>query len=314
MQLLEAAAPIAARQLGLVTRPQLRTRGLSRGSIDEAVRTGRLVRLERGVYLVAGAPLTAEVRLLAKVLSAGPDAVASHRSAAWLWDLGVDAPTMHEVTVGRARRPRTAALVVHQARDLVSVVAGRRRGIPVTDLGRTILDCASDPAIDVQLLVDAARRHHRLSRTLLPAVVTAHARRGRPGLRRLREVVALDDMPHSDFERLVTRWLRANDVDGWALHHRVVVPEFGPIELDLAWPDRRVAWELEGADHRDRRLVHDRDTRRQNALALAGWTVFRLTYRRWVRRPEQVLAELRSTLAPEARLGQDANLATSRVR
>lgn len=314
MQLVEAVATIADRQLGLVTRTQLLHRGMSRGGIDQAVRSGRLIRLERGVFLVAGAPLTIEVRLLAKVLSAGGGAVASHRSAAWLWSLVEVAPDVHEISVERGRRPRTPDLVVHESRDLATVIRGYRRNIPVTDLGRTLLDCAADPSVDLQLLVDAARRHHRISRTLLPAVVTAHARRGRAGLTRLRDIVALDEMPHSDFERLVARWLHDHDIRGWELHHRTTVPDFGPVELDLAWPDRQVAWELEGADHRDRSAVHDRDTRRQNALALAGWQVYRLTYRRWVRHTEAVLGELQSALDAQPRDVPDADLATSNVR
>ena len=58
-----------------------------------------------------------------------------------------------------------------------------------------------------------------------------------------------------------------------------------------------MALELEGADHRDRRTVHDRDTERQNRITLAGYTVVRTTYRRWIRHTAQVLAELEAALA-----------------
>ncbi len=83
MRLLSLAAPIAERQLGLVAHRQLRRAGATPSTIHEATCAGRLVPVERGVSLVAGAPVTAEVRLLAKVLSAGDEAVLSHRSAAW---------------------------------------------------------------------------------------------------------------------------------------------------------------------------------------------------------------------------------------
>lgn len=83
----------------------------------------------------------------------------------------------------------------------------------------------------------------------------------------------------------------------WHLHHRIVVPVRGPLEIDIAWPDLRVAFELEGADHRDRSLVHDDDTERQNWLTIAGWHVVRTTYRRWVRKTSAVLAELDGALA-----------------
>lgn len=295
MRTLDAAAPIAERQLGLVTRPQLLAAGVLPDTADEAVRTGRLVRLERNVYRLPGAPDVPDSRLLAKLLALGDGALLSHATAAWLWGIA-DPPRRHHATVPRGRRRRCTDLVVHEASDLHLAVPGLVDGLPVTGVGRTILDCAGDPGADVELLVDEARRKLGISRTLLPATLLQHARPGRTGVERLRRLVALDELPDSDFERLFGRWLRQHGVTGWSLHHRVVTPGFGPVELDLAWPGRRLAVELEGADHRDRRLVHDRDTARQNALAADGWIVLRVTYRRWLQEPTQVLAELTALL------------------
>jgi very-short-patch-repair endonuclease len=292
----EVAAPIAEGQLGLVARRQLIAQGVPGPTVESAVHRRHLLPVVRGVYRLPGAPATADARLLAKVLAAGDGALLSHRSAAWLWDL-LPAPTRHEVSVPRRRCPRGADLTVHRSSDLHLAIAGSVRGLPVTGVGRTILDCATDPTIDIELLVDAARRHHEISRTLLPATVVAHARSGRLGIRRLGDLLALDEMPHSDFERLVCRWLTELGITGWRLHHRIVVPVRGPLEIDIAWPDLRVAFELEGADHRDRFLVHDDDTERQNWLTIAGWHVVRTTYRRWVRKTSAVLAELDGALA-----------------
>lgn len=297
MQITPVAARHAADQLGLVTRKQLLAGGVSRSAIQKAVGSGRLVRLEVGVHALPGVPLTADARLLAKVLSAGDGALVSHRSAAKLWNLVDDAPPIPELSVPRGRHPRPPGLVVHSSTDLHLVIPGRVRGVPVTDVGRTILDCAGLPGVDVQLLIDEARRRHDISRTLLPQVVAAHARSGRRGIDRLRRHLEVDGMPDSDFERLVCRWLDAEGVRGWTLHHRIVLAGFGPVEFDVAWPDRRLALELEGADHRDRRIVHDRDTRRQNVAHLAGWDVLRVTYGRWIRSTAVVLAEITAALA-----------------
>ncbi|WP_436795496.1 type IV toxin-antitoxin system AbiEi family antitoxin domain-containing protein [Actinospongicola halichondriae] len=297
MQITPVAARFAVDQLGLVTRRQLLTNGVSRSAIHKAVGSGRLVRLEVGVYALPGVPLTADTRLLAKVLAAGDGAMVSHRSAAKLWDLVDDAPPNPEVSVPRGRNPRKAGIVVRSSTDLDLVIPGRVRGIPVTDVGRTILDCAGVPGVDIELLIDEARRRHDISRTLLPWIVATHARSGRRGIDRLRRHLEIDELPDSDFERLVCRWLDAEGVGGWTLHHRIVVPGFGPIEFDLAWPTCRLALELEGADHRDRSGVHDRDTRRQNVAHLAGWDVLRVTYRRWIRSTAAVLAEITAAIA-----------------
>jgi len=284
-------APIAERQLGLVARHQALARRVPAPSIDSLLDAGHLVPAERAVYRVRGAPDTPASRLLAKVLACGPGAVLSHRSAAWLWELA-EAPDRHEVSVPRDRRLRRSDVIVHESTDLEFAAVGLVEGIPVTGVGRTILDCAAHPSVDLELLVDAARRTHRISRTLLPHVVVAHARSGRRGIERMRAMLEVDELAHSDFERLVWRWLAAQGVSGWVRHHRLLVPGHGPVELDVAWPDRRIALELEGGDHVDRAAVHDRDTGRQNALVLAGWLVLRTTYRRWLRHSDAVRGEI----------------------
>lgn len=289
-------ARIARDQRGLVATRQLLAAGVSRAAVDAAARSGRLTRVGRAVFLVPGAPFPREVRLLAEVLAAGADAVVSHASAAWLWGLVGEPPARHEISVTRGRRPRTPSLVVHESTDLGLVVPGTVRGLPVTDIGRTILDCGGAGA-DLDLLIDEARRTQQISRTLLPWVVAQHRRSGRRGIDALLAHLERDALPDSDFERLVCRWLTVEDVGGWEFHHQIVVNGFGPVELDIAWPGPKVALELEGALHIDARAVHDHDTERQNWIALAGWDVLRLTYRRWLRRPEAVLAEIRRAIA-----------------
>lgn len=296
MRLHVIAAAIAEHQLGLVARRQLRDQGVPESTIDAAVRRRHLLPAARGVYRLPGSPDTPDSRLLARVLAAGPGAVLSHQSAAWSWDL-LPAPERHHVSVPSGRRPRRVGMTVHESTDLHLAIPGAVRGLPVTGVGRTILDCAADPTVDLELVIDAARRIHKISRTLLPATVVAHTRSGRRGIHRLADLLALDEMPHSDFERLVCRWLTDLGITGWRLHHRIVVPVRGPLEIDIAWPDLRVAFELEGADHRDRSIVHDDDTERQNWLQIAEWRVVRTTYKRWVRSTSTVLAELESTLA-----------------
>lgn len=291
------AALIAERQLGLVARRQLIARGVPEATVDAAVRRGALLRVRRGVYRLPGIPETPELRLRARALAAGDDAVFSHRSAAWLWQLLTEAPVRHDLTVPHPGHPRHVDATVHRSADLHLAIPGHVRGLPVTGVGRTILDCAADRTIDIELMVDAARRHHNISRTLLPATVVAHARQGRPGIQRLRELVVDVEIPHSDFERLVARWLRAEGITGWVLHHRIVVPVHGAVEIDFAWPDIKVALELEGSDHRDRQGVHDNDTARQNWITVAGYRVVRTTYRRWLRNTVQVLHELEAALA-----------------
>lgn len=61
---------------------------------------------------------------------------------------------------------------------------------------------------------------------------------------------------------------------------------------DLAWPDRKVIVEFDGDLHRQRD-VFVKDTRRQNRLVAAGWTVLRFTSADVLGRPDEVVAEIR---------------------
>jgi hypothetical protein len=71
-------------------------------------------------------------------------AVASHRSAAALWDLdGFHRRTTYELTVPATRRLVRDDAVVHHSRDLHLVEPVLREQIPVTPLGRTLLDLAA---------------------------------------------------------------------------------------------------------------------------------------------------------------------------
>jgi very-short-patch-repair endonuclease len=84
----------------------------------------------------------------------------------------------------------------------------------------------------------------------------------------------------------------------------------GAARVDLAYPSRRLAVELDGkaAHHTDRAFEDDRV--RDNRLRLAGWTVLRYTWHRFTTEPGAVVAELRDALAPtdpgrEERAGRD---------
>jgi hypothetical protein len=79
---------LATRQHGLVARRQLLHVGLGEDAIDHRLATGRLMKVERGVYALGHKELRREGRALAVVLGAGGRAVLSHRSAAALWGTG----------------------------------------------------------------------------------------------------------------------------------------------------------------------------------------------------------------------------------
>ncbi|WP_175471574.1 endonuclease domain-containing protein [Geodermatophilus telluris] len=64
---------------------------------------------------------------------------------------------------------------------------------------------------------------------------------------------------------------------------------------DLAWPEQRLLVEFDGDVHRERDVFVS-DTRRQNRLVGAGWTVLRFTSSDVLGRPDEVVAEIRRAL------------------
>lgn len=187
----EAIADLASRQHAVVSAQQALDLGGSRRMLGARVRQGRLVPADIDVFRVAGAPMTWESRVLAAVLSAGPSAVTSHRTAAALWGFDGFRPGTPEVTIPRGRRYRRPDVRSHESTDLDRCGTRRRNGIPVTDPSHTLLDLARMVG-DRRLLqaTESARRLKLSSWSELIATLAKHARRGRPGIRRLRRVNA----------------------------------------------------------------------------------------------------------------------------
>jgi very-short-patch-repair endonuclease len=102
---------------------------------------------------------------------------------------------------------------------------------------------------------------------------------------------AAADRADSAAERLLVRILRDGGVTGWVLGH-----PFGPWRIDLAFPERKVAVEVDGwAWHVDPDRFRA-DRRKQNALVRAGWDPLRFTWHDLDQRPSAVLTEIRATV------------------
>jgi very-short-patch-repair endonuclease len=89
--------------------------------------------------------------------------------------------------------------------------------------------------------------------------------------------------------------MRYAGITGW----RVGV-SFGAYTIDVAFPDAKVAIEVDGwAWHVDADRFRA-DRRKGNALVRAGWTLLRFTWHDLTTRPAECLAEIRDALAPAA--------------
>jgi len=139
--------PVARAGLGVISSTGLRDVGVGDDRREQALRRGGLVAVHRGVYRPAGVSLSAEGELRALCLACGAGAVASHRSALWLWGL-LDEPDVHEVTVPLQRRSTVPGVVVHRSGDLSDRYRFVRRSVPSTTPDRALLDGAAAATTD----------------------------------------------------------------------------------------------------------------------------------------------------------------------
>ena len=256
---------IAARQHGLITQAQAESVGVTRGGIRHRVAAGRWYDVGGGVYRLAGVPVTWKQRALAACLAAGPGAVASHRSAAVVWGISGFRPGRIEITVPPGAGNRNPLARVHRS----AVTGVRREGIPVTRPARTIADLAAvvggdalEEAVDDVL----CRRLCRLDELEAPA-----GQRGSRALRTVLEAWNGDALPAGVAEMRVVRALLAAGLPDPVRQHEIRTAEGFVARVDLAYPDRRLAIELDGFRWHAGRSPFRSDRLRRNRIEAAGW-------------------------------------------
>jgi hypothetical protein len=279
---------LAGEQHGVVSVRQLARLGFGGNAASKAARSGRLHRVHRGVYAVGHRRLTWEGHCLAAVLAHEP-AIASHTSAAWLWELFDSRPTSYEFTAAHRRRS-TPGIRFH-AGLLKRVDITERRGIPVTSVPRTLLDLAGrrrrSLPIDRLLhrtaeleLLDWREVEELLARTM-----------GHPGLPRLRVAMRVHRprvrVTRSDLERRFLALTEAAGPPPPATNFNV-----GAYEVDCYWQDERFGVELDVYATHGSPLAFERDRERVDDLLAIGVEITRVTDVRLEREPSAVLARV----------------------
>jgi very-short-patch-repair endonuclease len=294
---------LAARQYSVFSGSQAEACGVSSDALFRAARRGRVIRLHTNVFAFAGAPQTWERSLRAACLAARKGAVASHRAAARVWALVSPADDVVEITVPRGRLPRLRGVTVHRSKDLVADHTTVRHRIPVTNPLRTMVDLAAVlPATDVEDALDTGLAWPSLfSITAVEAMRDRLAQHGRPGtgvLRRVLEERALGDaVSDSKLERRMGELLRRAGLPAATFHYAVCTPAgLFLAEVDFAYPDIKLAIEVDGFGVHGTPRAMAKDFARQNGLVPFGWRVLRFTWRQVTRQPDMVAGAIRAAL------------------
>ena len=136
---------IATEQAGYFTTAQARDCGFSSPLLSHHAKSGRFVRVARGLYRFRDYPSSPREEILAAWLRLAPEAVVSHESALELLGLSEIIPNLIHVSVPRARRKlaRRPGVALHTTtRPLDGAEMVVRSGMRLTGPARTIADVA----------------------------------------------------------------------------------------------------------------------------------------------------------------------------
>ena len=235
---------------------------------------------------------------VSRVLSEQPRAVASHATAALLWDLPLfpAGPSLLEVTVPPASHPRRKPGLRQYRLPLPTDQIEVNRGMPVTSVARTLLDLAcAGPRLGAVAAADSACNRGMLTADQLRGAIWHLTGRhgGRRGAAWLRQV---DGRAQSAIETAVRLLLLDARLPRPSLQHAVV--EHGRVlaSADLAYPDAKVWIECDGWSAHGGREAFQQDRWRQNVLTSRGWVVLRFTAHDVLRRPAYVVSAVTHAL------------------
>ena len=279
---------LAAGQWGIVSRRQLRTLGLSNGTISRWTAAGRLHRIHPGVYAVGHARLSTEGRLVAALFYAGPGAALSHSTGAWWWRLIDHEPVRIEISAPRETRSLPAVLI-HHPRHLKRT---EHRGLPTTTVAQTLLDFAvSAPPDRLSRALSEADFRRLLDGNAIETVLA----RGHPGTVALRRCL---ESHCPDLAR--TRSVLEERFLALCRTGRIPLPEvnvkIAGLTVDALWREQRVIVELDGHAGHGTPAQLERDHQRDLRLRAAGYFVLRYTWQQITQQPEQVISDLEAAL------------------
>lgn len=273
----QLADRLFASQHGVLTRRQALECGFTSRQIDHRRRMGEWCSVAAGVYRSAAVEEGRDSRSMAALLSAPPNAVLSHYSAARLHEFdvrpGSDLVWM-TIPHGRQRATLRGTRIV-RSRTIGSFEAmiGRR---PVTTPARTLADLGEF-----------------LSEAKLRAVIYDAIRVGKTSEGHIREAwAAIAKRPRrnatagvlADFEDGFDSGLEVRADARFREHgliftrqHRVVQGGRVLARLDFADPELKIGIEVDGATFHSSADQQRRDRERDHALACDGWITLRFT-------------------------------------
>lgn len=297
----------AATQHGLLERHEMVQLGVGHAALDHAVRRELVARLQRNVYALPGAVTSFRQRVLAAVLSAGPGAVASHRTAAII--LGVahrDAAEIVEITVPRLRNRKPVGTFVHRIDDLSADHCVVIDGIPCTGPLRLMVDLgAVEPERVVEDVLDRALTAGLVTIRGVEWMLTELSVQGRAGCGVIRKILdgralgtaVADGLIEPRMARIFKRFGILMPV---FQHELRTASGLFVARFDFAYPHLKHAFEVDGYEVHGRPRAMERGFDRDRAARREGWQVDHFMWNHVVRRQKYVAEVILEVLGRSA--------------
>jgi hypothetical protein len=313
-QIFGRVSAASARSLGLITRARAHRLGATDAMLRSWAADLLIVPTSRHVFRVAAAPVGAEQRVLASCLAAGPDALASHRTAAALHRFdGV--PKLDQVPIDvllpRQARFRTTHFVVHRSANIAAIDRCYVGVIPATSPMRTIIDLGAVASPEqVEEALDGAERDGKVKRRALEHRVAELRAPGRTGIATIAAILdGRGAVPASVLERRFMRVLDRHGLPRPVPQHAVRRRDGRDAFLDFAYPEAALAIELQG--NKDHATPAQRASDYERANQLPDWRFVSFTYEDVMRR-EHYVAEVVGTHLEATRMQTHAPRPTPR--
>ncbi|MBV5241923.1 MULTISPECIES: type IV toxin-antitoxin system AbiEi family antitoxin domain-containing protein [Mycolicibacterium] len=241
---------------------------MSRQQLDGLVRRRELVRVWHGVYAVAQPDSRGRLNSLDAFL--GQHAVACLGTAASLYGFDTEATeTVHILDPGARVRP-VDGLMVHQ-----------RVGAPLRRVDGRLATAPAWTAVEVARVLPRPRALATLDAALHSGLCTAvelgaaaHEQRGRRGIVKVRELLAIaDGRAESPMESEARLVMHDHDLPRPELQYVIDGTHDDMWRVDFAWPEHHVAAEYDSMDWHSGRVAMLRDRARYAGIQHARWTV-----------------------------------------